>query len=102
VLCGALRRRKANERQVIFSPIVGVRPPTLLIRVVLEATAESTIHEQRGRHLVADGGTPGLDGMTRRATTGSLSDSGLYGCLGVGIPYANADQYCSYPGKKVC
>ena len=41
-------------------------------------------------------------GMTRTVRQqGHYLDSGLYGCLGVGIPYANAAKLL-YPGKRVC
>ena len=41
--------------------------------------------------VVADGGdTPTWDGMTRTVRKGgTYLDYGLYGCLAVGLPYAN-------------
>jgi acetolactate synthase-1/2/3 large subunit len=53
--------------------------------------------------VVADGGdTQVWMGMTRTVRRqGHYLDSGLYGCLGVGIPYANAAKLL-YPDKKVC
>ncbi len=52
--------------------------------------------------VVADGGDTQIwMGMTRTARTpGHYLDSGLYGCLGVGLPFANAAQYLN-PGKRV-
>jgi acetolactate synthase-1/2/3 large subunit len=53
--------------------------------------------------VVADGGdTQVWMGMTRTIRqSGHYLDSGLYGCLGVGLPYANAAKTL-YPGKRVC
>jgi acetolactate synthase-1/2/3 large subunit len=53
--------------------------------------------------VVADGGdTQVWMGMTRTVRKqGHYLDSGLYGCLGVGIPYANAAKL-RYPDKRVC
>ena len=53
--------------------------------------------------VVADGGDTQIwMGMTRTVRqSGHYLDSGLYGCLGVGIPYANTAQYL-YPRKRVC
>ena len=53
--------------------------------------------------VVADGGDTqiwmGMTRTTRKA--GHYLDSGLFGCLGVGIPYANAAKLL-YPDKRVC
>ena len=45
--------------------------------------------------VVADGGDTQIwMGMTRTVRhSGHYLDSGLFGCLGVGLPYANAAQY---------
>jgi len=53
--------------------------------------------------VVADGGdTQVWMGMTRTARQPAhYLDSGLYGCLGVGIPYANATKLLN-PDKRVC
>jgi acetolactate synthase-1/2/3 large subunit len=53
--------------------------------------------------VVADGGDTQIwMGMTRIVKkAGRYLDSGLYGCLAVGIPYANAAQLLN-PGKRVC
>ena len=53
--------------------------------------------------MVADGGdTQVWMGMTRTARTpGHYLDSGLFGCLGVGLPYANAAKILN-PDKRVC
>ena len=53
--------------------------------------------------IVADGGDTQIwMGMTRTVRQpGHYLDSGLYGCLGVGLPYANTAQYL-YPRKRVC
>ena len=53
--------------------------------------------------VVADGGDTQIwMGMTRTIRRpGHYLDSGLYGCLGVGLPYANAAKYL-YPEKRVC
>jgi thiamine pyrophosphate-dependent acetolactate synthase large subunit-like protein len=53
--------------------------------------------------VVADGGDTQIwMGMTRTVRqAGHYLDSGLYGCLGVGLPYANTARYL-YPEKRVC
>lgn len=53
--------------------------------------------------VVADGGDTQIwMGMTRTVRqAGHYLDSGLYGCLAVGLPYANAAQL-RHPGKRVC
>ncbi|UCG06470.1 MAG: thiamine pyrophosphate-binding protein [Desulfobacterales bacterium] len=53
--------------------------------------------------VVADGGdTQVWMGITRTARSpGHYLDSGLYGCLGVGLPYANAAKLLN-PDKRVC
>ena len=53
--------------------------------------------------VVADGGDTQIwMGMTRTVRrAGHYLDSGLYGCLAVGIPYANAAKLLN-PGKRVC
>jgi len=53
--------------------------------------------------VVADGGDAQIwMGMTRTIRrAGHYLDSNLYGCLGVGIPYANAAQLTN-PGRRVC
>jgi acetolactate synthase-1/2/3 large subunit len=52
--------------------------------------------------VVADGGDTSIwMGMTRTIVKGgTYLDSGLYGCLGVGIPYANAAKL-RYPDRRV-
>lgn len=53
--------------------------------------------------VVADGGdTQVWMSMTRTAKSpGHYLESGLFGCLGVGLPYANAAKL-RYPDKRVC
>jgi acetolactate synthase-1/2/3 large subunit len=53
--------------------------------------------------VIADGGdTQVWMGMTRTIRKpGHYMDSGLYGCLGVGLPYANTAKLLN-PGKRVC
>jgi acetolactate synthase-1/2/3 large subunit len=53
--------------------------------------------------VVADGGDTQIwMGMTRTARkAGKYLDSGLFGCLGVGIPFANAAKYIN-PDSRVC
>ncbi|MFC1889739.1 thiamine pyrophosphate-binding protein [Thermodesulfobacteriota bacterium] len=53
--------------------------------------------------VIADGGDTQIwMGMTRTIRRpGRYLDSGLYGCLGCGIPYANAAKYL-HPDKRVC
>jgi acetolactate synthase-1/2/3 large subunit len=53
--------------------------------------------------VVADGGDTQIwMGMTRTIRRpGHYLDSGLYGCLGVGLPYANAAKLLN-PDKRVC
>ncbi len=53
--------------------------------------------------VVADGGDTSVwMGMTRTVRKGgAYLDSGLYGCLGVGLPYANAAKF-NNPDSRVC
>jgi acetolactate synthase I/II/III large subunit len=53
--------------------------------------------------VIADGGDTQIwMGMTRTIRRpGHYLDSGLYGCLAVGLPYANAAKYLN-PDKRVC
>lgn len=53
--------------------------------------------------VVADGGdTQVWMGITRTVrNSGRYLDAGLYGCLGVGIPFANAAKL-RYPQRRVC
>lgn len=53
--------------------------------------------------VVADGGDTQIwMGMTRTVRRGGhYLDSGLYGCLGVGLPFANAAKFLN-PDKRVC
>jgi len=53
--------------------------------------------------VVADGGDTQIwMGMTRTVRKpGHYLDAGLYGCLGVGLPYANAAKLM-HPKKRVC
>ena len=53
--------------------------------------------------VVADGGDTQIwTGMTRTVRkAGHYLDSGLFGCLGVGLPYANAAKLL-HPDKRVC
>ena len=59
--------------------------------------------DREGDIVVADGGdTQVWMGITRTArSSGRYLDAGLYGCLGVGIPYANAAKL-RYPDQRVC
>ncbi|MGD9240590.1 MAG: thiamine pyrophosphate-binding protein [Desulfobacterales bacterium] len=58
---------------------------------------------REGDIVVADGGdTQVWMGITRTVqNSGRYLDAGLYGCLGVGIPYANAAKL-RYPDQRVC
>jgi acetolactate synthase-1/2/3 large subunit len=58
---------------------------------------------RKGDIVVADGGdTQVWMGITRTTrNSGRYLDAGLYGCLGVGIPYANAAKL-RYPDQRVC
>ena len=53
--------------------------------------------------VVADGGDTAIwTGMTRTVRKpGTYQDSGLFGCLGVGLPYANTAKLLN-PGSRVC
>lgn len=53
--------------------------------------------------VVADGGDTQIwMGITRTVRkAGRYLDAGLYGCLGVGLPYANAAKFLN-PDKRVC
>jgi acetolactate synthase-1/2/3 large subunit len=94
--------RKANEDgKSIFqaqweSPDTPIHPLRLAAEVNKFMSKEQDI-------VVADGGdTQVWMGMTRTVRQqGHYLDSGLYGCLGVGIPYANAAKLL-YPDKRVC
>ena len=59
--------------------------------------------DREGDIVVADGGDTQIwSGMTRTVRRpGRYLDSGLYGCLGVGLPYANAAQL-KHPDQRVC
>jgi acetolactate synthase-1/2/3 large subunit len=59
--------------------------------------------DREGDIVVADGGdTQVWMGITRTIRkSGRYLDAGLYGCLGVGIPYANAAKL-RYPDQRVC
>ena len=59
--------------------------------------------DRKGDIVVADGGdTQVWMGITRTIrNSGRYLDAGLYGCLGVGIPYANAAKL-RYPDQRVC
>ncbi|MEJ2222807.1 MAG: thiamine pyrophosphate-dependent enzyme, partial [Desulfobacterales bacterium] len=59
--------------------------------------------DREGDIVVADGGdTQVWMGITRTIrNSGRYLDAGLYGCLGVGIPYANAAKL-RYPDQRVC
>jgi len=70
----------------------------------LRLTAEiNNFMNRENDFVVADGGDTQIwMGMTRTVRqSGHYLDSGLYGCLGVGIPYANTAQYL-HPEKRVC
>ena len=56
-----------------------------------------------GDIVVGDGGDTQIwMGITRTAKqAGRYFDAGLYGCLGVGLPYANAAKL-RYPDERVC
>jgi len=53
--------------------------------------------------VVADGGDTAIwTGMTRTVRkAGTYQDSGLFGCLGVGLPYANTAKLLN-PNSRVC
>lgn len=59
--------------------------------------------DRGGDVVVADGGDTQIwMGITRTARqAGRYFDAGLYGCLGVGLPYANAAKL-HYPDERVC
>lgn len=94
--------QKANEDgKSIFqaqweSPDTPIHPLRLVAEVDKFMSGEEDI-------VVADGGdTQVWMGMTRTVRKqGHYLDSGLYGCLGVGLPYANAAKLL-YPDKRVC
>ena len=59
--------------------------------------------DRSGDIVVADGGDTQIwMGITRTVRqAGRYFDAGLYGCLGVGLPYANAAKL-RYPDERVC
>jgi acetolactate synthase-1/2/3 large subunit len=59
--------------------------------------------DRDGDIVVGDGGDTQIwMGITRTAKkAGRYFDAGLYGCLGVGLPYANAAKL-RYPNERVC
>ncbi len=87
---------KAQARPKWDSPAVPIHPLRLMREVNDYLDREEDI-------VVADGGdTQVWMGMTRTVRRpGHYFDSGLYGCLGVGLPYANAAKLL-YPEKRVC
>ncbi len=87
---------KASARALWQSPAIPIHP----LRVAAEI---NNFMDQEEDIVVADGGDTQIwMGMTRTIRRpGHYLDSGLYGCLGVGLPYANAAKYL-YPEKRVC
>ncbi len=86
---------KAPSRPLWDSPNVPIHPLRL-------ASEINNYMNRKDDIVVADGGdTQVWMGMTRTVQSGgSYLDSGLYGCLGVGIPFANAAKL-KYPDRRV-
>ncbi len=87
---------KAQSRQNWTSENVPIHPMRLMKEI-------NDFMDRDDDFMVADGGdTQVWMGMTRTARTpGHYLDSGLFGCLGVGLPYANAAKILN-PDKRVC
>ncbi|HEY9162196.1 MAG TPA: thiamine pyrophosphate-binding protein [Desulfomonilia bacterium] len=86
---------KANMKENWESSGVPIHP----IRLMKEL---NDIMDREDDIIITDGGdTQVWMGMTRTVRkAGHYMDSGLYGCLGVGIPYANASKLLN-PDKRV-
>jgi acetolactate synthase-1/2/3 large subunit len=87
---------KANEAANWGSDATPIHPMRLAAEVNAYMDREDDI-------VVADGGDTQIwMGITRTVRRGGhYLDAGLYGCLGVGLPYANAAKL-RYPEKRVC
>jgi len=92
----AERDSKAEAGAHWHSPHVPIHPLRLAHEVNDFLNREDDI-------VIADGGDTQIwTGMTRTVRRpGHYLDSGLFGCLGVGLPYANAAKLL-YPDKRVC
>jgi thiamine pyrophosphate-dependent acetolactate synthase large subunit-like protein len=88
--------RKAEARRHWESDNIPIHPLRLAREVDDFMDREDDI-------VVADGGDTQIwTGMTRTVRrAGHYQDSGLFGCLGVGLPYANAAKLL-HPDKRVC
>jgi thiamine pyrophosphate-dependent acetolactate synthase large subunit-like protein len=86
---------KASVNEDWESPSTPIHPMRLAKEV-------DRFMDREGDVVVADGGDTQIwIGMTRTARRGGrYFDSGLFGCLGVGIPFANAAKLC-YPDQRV-
>ncbi len=87
---------KNMEKTNFENPNVPIHP----LRLTSEVNAFMSREDD---FVVADGGdTQVWMGMTRTVKRpGHYLDSGLYGCLGVGLPFANAAQL-QHPDSRVC
>jgi acetolactate synthase-1/2/3 large subunit len=92
----AERQGKEPARPQWGSAAVPIHPMRLAAEVNAFMDREDDI-------VVADGGdTQVWMGITRTARRGGCYlDAALYGCLGVGLPYANAAQLL-HPDRRVC
>ena len=98
---GAFLRKKESEARALAAPSwesdnVPIHPMRLAAEVNAFLDRDDDV-------LVVDGGdTQVWMGMTRTVRrAGRYLDSGLYGCLGVGLPYAHAARL-RLPDSRVC
>lgn len=94
---------KESERQAKEMAALNWENPNLPIHPMRLAKEIDEFLDREDDMLMIDGGdTQVWMGMTRTARKSGYSfDSGIYGCLGVGIPYANAAKLL-HPDKRVC
>jgi acetolactate synthase-1/2/3 large subunit len=95
-----LRKQESEARAVAASSWESDAVPIHPMRLAAEVNA---FLDRDDDVLVVDGGdTQVWMGMTRTVRrAGHYLDSGLYGCLGVGLPYAHAARL-RLPGSRVC
>lgn len=94
---------KESERQAKEMAALNWENSNLPIHPMRLAKEIDEFLDREDDMLMVDGGdTQVWMGMTRTARKSGYSfDSGIYGCLGVGIPYANAAKLLN-PDKRVC
>ncbi len=95
-----LKKGEQDGKALALSQWESAATPIHPLRLMAEVNA---FMDREDDIVVADGGdTQVWMGMTRTVRqSGHYLDSGLYGCLGVGLPYANAAKFL-YPRKRIC